>query len=224
MMCAPDPGSVAMAPPPRNDSPATAAELAELRTMAANRTPQDVRQILRWSVNEPSVNSHWGTLANLLASRYQLSPPAAARVNSIMNTAIHAALVGAWGAKYRFQRPRPNVLDARVNPEVIPVPDFPAYPSGHSTVGGAAARVLSQFFPADRAVIQALAEDSGLSRLKAGIHYRSDHTGGLAMGRQVADLVLRDMVARDGAPLSYAPRPGSSRVTFPELLAIIDRR
>lgn len=224
MMCAPDPGTFAMAPPPGNDSPTTAAELAELRTMAANRTPQDVRQILRWSVNEPSVASHWGTLANLLAERYQLSPPAAARVNAVMNMAIEAALIATWRTKYRYQRPRPSVLDGRVNPNVIAVPDFPAYPSGHSTAAGAASRVLSQFFPADRAVIQALAEDAGLSRLKAGIHYRSDHTGGLAMGRQMAEEVLRTVVARDGGPLSYAPRPGHQRVTFPELLAILDRR
>lgn len=221
-MCAPAPGNFAMAPPPANDSPATAAELAELRTLAANRRSEDVRQILRWSVNEPSVASHWETLANLLANRYNLSPPAAARVNYAMNAAIHAALISAWNAKYHYQRPRPHMLDARVNPNVIPVPDHPAYPSGHSTVAGAASRVLSQFFPADAAAIEALAQDSGLSRLKAGIHYRSDHSGGLALGRQVAQSVLQTMVARDGGPLSYAPHPGTRRPTFPEVLAIID--
>ncbi|HWI62273.1 MAG TPA: vanadium-dependent haloperoxidase [Symbiobacteriaceae bacterium] len=222
MMCVPNPGSFSMAPPPANDSAVTAAELAELRTLARNRTANDLRQILRWSENEWSVAAHWETLANLLAKRYELSPPAAGRVNYVLNAAIHSALLAGWNTKYQYLRPRPSVLDPGVNPSVIAVPHHPSYPSGHSTVAGAASTVLSQFFPTESAVIHALAQDSGMSRLKAGIHYRSDHSGGLALGRQVGMGVLQSVVDQDGGPRSYSLPTGAHHLTFQEFLTVLD--
>ena len=38
-----------------------------------------------------------------------------------------------------------------------------------------------------------MGEEAGLSRLYGGIHWRSDHVGGSAMGREIGALV----VARD---------------------------
>jgi len=222
MMCAPSPGAFQLPPPPANDSAATRAELAELRTLALNRSVSDLQQIVRWSVNEPTLASHWETLANLLARQYELSPPAAARVNYAMTSAMHAAIIAAWNMKYNYLRPRPSVLDPGVDATLIRVPDHPAYPSGHSTAAGAASTILSRFFPADAGVIEALAQDSGLSRLKAGIHYRTDHTGGLALGRQVARGVIENVVARDGGPQAYVRRPGTRALSFREFLTILD--
>lgn len=224
MMCAPDPHSYRLPPPPANDSAVTAAELAELRTLAQNRTAQDVQQIMRWSLNERSVLAHWETLANLLAQRYELSPPAASRVNYALTTAVHGALLAGWKSKYEYLRPRPSTLDPRVNPNVIAVPQHPAYPSGHALAAGAASTVLTRFFPADACVIEVLAQDSGMSRLKAGIHYRSDMTAGMAMGRQVAADVLHAMVDQDGGPRVYAPRPGTRPLMFQEYLLMQDRQ
>lgn len=223
MMCAPDPGNYRLPPPPANNSAVTAAELAELRTLAQNRTVQDVQQIMRWSVNERTVLVHWETLANLLAQRYNLSPPAASRVNYMLTTAVHGALVAGWRAKYEHLRPRPSALDPRVNAVVIPVPSHPAYPSGHALAAGAAATVLGRFFPAEAGIIETLALDSGMSRLKAGIHYRTDMTAGMAMGRQVAADVLRAMADRDGGPRTYGPRPGTRPLMFQEYVTMLDR-
>ncbi|HYF80176.1 MAG TPA: phosphatase PAP2 family protein [Symbiobacteriaceae bacterium] len=223
MMCAPDSVDYRLPPPPANSSAATAAELAELRILAQNRTAQDVQQIMRWSLNERSVLAHWETLANLLAQRYELSPPAASRINYALTTAVHGALLAGWKAKYQYLRPRPSALDRRVNPNIIPVPSHPAYPSGHALAAGAASTVLTRFFPAEAGVIEALAQDSGMSRLKAGIHYRTDFTAGMALGRQVAADVIRTMVDRDGGPRAYAPRPGTSPLRFREYLLMLDR-
>lgn len=222
MMDAPDPRTYLIAPPPANDSPATRAELAELRVLTARRTPGDVQQILRWSVNEPSVAIHWETLAAELIGRYRLSPPAAARVHYVLDTAIHGALIAAWHAKYQHLRPRPHQLDPRVDVRVIAVPEHPAYPSGHSTVAGAASTILARLFPADAAVTLALAQDSGMSRLKAGVHYRTDHTAGIQLGRQVAEGVLQSVVERDGGPRHYNQPPGGSRLGIAGVLALID--
>lgn len=223
MMCAPGPENYRLPPPPVNNSAVTAAELAELRTLALNRSAQDVQQIMRWSVNERSVLANWETLANLLAHRYQLSPPAASRINYMLTTAVHGAMVAGWKAKYEHLRPRPSSLDRRVNAVVIPVPTHPAYPSGHALAAGAASTVLSRFFPAEAGLIETLAVDSGMSRLKAGIHYRTDMTAGMALGRQVAADVLRTMADRDGGPVAYKPRPGTRPLMFQEYISMLDR-
>ncbi|WP_407928581.1 phosphatase PAP2 family protein [Alkalihalobacterium elongatum] len=50
-------------------------------------------------------------------------------------------------------------------------PKHPAYPSGHATVSGAAAVILSYFFPAESRKIHDIAEEAALSRLYGGIHF-----------------------------------------------------
>jgi membrane-associated phospholipid phosphatase len=94
-------------------------------------------------------------------------------------------------------------------------PRHPAYPSGHSTYAGAASEYLNFFFgelgtpPSLLATERApgspqvttleqefdfLADNIGMGRLWAGIHWLSDHTNGLLLGRVVARLVLKQMM------------------------------
>lgn len=204
----PDPDDFAVPKPPGNGSSETVMELAELRQMTANRTPEDIAEIKRWSVEEPSPNTHWCAIADQVTQQYRLSPPAAARVYCLLNSAIFCAMVAAWHEKWRYLRPRPDQLDPSIDVSVIPVPQHPAYPAGHSTVAGAAKAVLSRLFPAEAARFDALAEESGISRLKAGIHYRSDHTAGLRLGEAVARRCLRE-AHEDGAPRRYLLQAGS---------------
>ncbi|HYG58430.1 MAG TPA: vanadium-dependent haloperoxidase [Symbiobacteriaceae bacterium] len=222
MLATVDPQAFRAPPPPGNHTSATQAELAELRLMTQRRTAADVSQIRRWSLWERSVMAHWEALASEMARRYNLGPPSAGRIHHALTTAVYAALISAWATKYAHVRPRPSVLDPRIDTSVIPVPEHPAYPSGHSTAAGAAVTILSRFFPADAALFEAVAQDAGMSRLKAGIHYRSDHTRGLELGRQVARAVLEHMSAHDGAPTAYLPRPNAPRMTFPEAMALLD--
>jgi hypothetical protein len=93
-------------------------------------------------------------------------------------------------------------------------PRHPAYPSGHSTYTGAASELLSFFFGTTPAFAGAqpskgtgtagttikeeldrMADNIGLGRMWAGIHWRSDHENGMKLGRTVARLVLRKLAA-----------------------------
>jgi hypothetical protein len=195
----PDPRLLRLPAPPADDSDVTRSELAELITLTHNRTPEDIEQILHWSTNEASPCTHWVAVADELIRLYKVTPPAAARIQSLLNEAIYSSLIAAWANKFVYLRPRPNQLDSMIDVSVIPVPQHPSYPAGHSSVAGAAAKVLKHFFPEEAARFTALAEESGLSRLKAGIHYRSDHTAGLKLGRVVAHRILRRAL-HDGAP------------------------
>jgi hypothetical protein len=188
--------------PPGNHSTQTEKELAELHALAANRTPADIAQILHWSTQEATLVSHWGALLDELARKYHLSPPAAGRIYSLLTQGIYTSVVACWKQKYRYLRPRPNQLDPSLNVSVIAVPQHPSYPAGHSVVGGVASMVIAHFFPAEAERAAAKAEDSGISRLKAGIHYRSDHTGGLRLGSKVAAAIIEESL-KDGAPKQY---------------------
>ena len=70
------------------------------------------------------------------------------------------------------------------------MPNHPSYPSSHSCDASAIAAALASFFPADAAYLGGQADEAGESRLWAGIHFRSDITAGLALGRAVADQVI----------------------------------
>ncbi|MFN2507558.1 MAG: phosphatase PAP2 family protein [Chthoniobacterales bacterium] len=74
-------------------------------------------------------------------------------------------------------------------------PRHPAYPSGHSTYSAAASRLLARFFPMWREELDKLADNIGLARLWAGIHWRTDHTFGQKVGNAVADWVIDQLVA-----------------------------
>jgi hypothetical protein len=89
-------------------------------------------------------------------------------------------------------------------------PRHPAYPSGHSTYSGAASTILGYFFgndptPAFLEVnqpattigeeVRRMADNIGMGRLWAGVHWRSDHEAGLRLGQVVACLVLRQVAS-----------------------------
>lgn len=93
-------------------------------------------------------------------------------------------------------------------------PRHPAYPSGHSTYSGAAGELLKFFFGAQAAFpgaqpsngtappppagtigdeLDNMADNIGLGRMWAGIHWRSDHEAGMKLGRAVARLVIQQL-------------------------------
>ena len=73
---------------------------------------------------------------------------------------------------------------------LITTPPFPSYVSGHSGASGAAATVLSAFFPAEAAQLHGWAAEAAASRLYAGIHFRTDNQVGLALGTSVGRAAL----------------------------------
>ena len=83
-------------------------------------------------------------------------------------------------------RYRPSQADASITLP-IGLPPHPSYPSPHSCSSGAWTHTLALAFPNERQRLEQLAEEAGLSRLYAGIHYRFDAAAGLALGRAAAE-------------------------------------
>jgi hypothetical protein len=127
----------------------------------------------------------------------ETNPPQAARVYALMSIAHYDAQIACWDAKYAYWAPRPFHLD----PELVtlfPSPNHPSYPAAHGCAPAAITAALAYLFPAEAESIQARADEAAMTRLWAGIHFRSDIETGLALGRAVADLVI-EQAEQDGS-------------------------
>lgn len=130
-----------------------------------------------------------------------------------MGLAMSDAFVYCWKTKFTANLLRPSQyiqanIDALWIP-LIPNPPFPEYTSGHSTESAASARVLTSIFGENFAFTDLshtrlnlgltprsfdnfyqAAEEAGMSRIYAGIHYPNSNVQGRLSGYDVADKVL----------------------------------
>lgn len=178
-------------PPPAPNSEETRRALDELRSYSKSLTREQHRIASYWSDGPGSYTppGHWNRRAGELAHRYQLNELRAARVFAFTGTALMDAAISCWDIKYHYYYPRPQQLDAAIKTP-IGLPNFPAYTSGHSTFSGAAAEVLSFFFPQDAPTLQQWAKEASESRIYGCIHFRFDCEVGLASGQQLGRLAI----------------------------------
>lgn len=126
----------------------------------------------------------------MLAAERRWNNRKTAHALALMNMAMADAIVGCWDSKYTYWVIRPYQADALISTP-IGKPPHPSYPSGHACSSNAAAGVLGDLFPKERSRVDAMATESGLSRIYGGIHYRFDIEAGIALGRSVAALAIR---------------------------------
>lgn len=180
------------APPPAYGSPEFQAALAEVRAIANGRTPEQTRIAQFWvdGAGTSTTPGHWNEIAIASISSARMSELRIARTLALLNMAMMDASIACWDTKYAYWLLRPSQADPEIR-LAVPLPDFPAYSSGHSAFSGAAAYLLGQVFPMEKDRLAAMALEASMSRLYAGLHYRFDSEVGLATGRAVSDLVLK---------------------------------
>jgi len=193
-------------------------------THASGRTADQSQVALFWAGNTALF---WNRIASDLSTERHLTLLQNARLFALLNVAMADAAIACWDGKYRyvFWRPITAIRNGDVdnNPatdrdstwqpflDSHPVaayrgtPAHPEYPSGHSTVSGAAAFILGDAFGEDThfavtsealpgatrkfsSFSQATAEIAD-ARVFGGIHYRSSCVRGNALGRAVAAYV-----------------------------------
>jgi len=146
-----------------------------------------------------------------------------------MGIALNDAAVGCWKSKFHYNVERPQTYINRViDPNWEPAlynpltgeegltPSFPAYPSGHSTMGGAGAEILGDVFgyaysmtdrchenrtefegvPRAFGSFYEMAQENAWSRVPLGVHFRMDCEEGVrfgtVIGRKVNDLPWKE--------------------------------
>ena len=182
-------------PPPAFGSAEFEAALADLRAVVQNRTPAQIDVAFFWAArNSAAMNA----LASELIVEHRRTEREAARILALANMAGFDVVQACFDAKFAYYYIRPTQADP-LNVKTIPglgLPNHPSYPSGHSCITAAFATVLANAFPSERAELEAMIEEAGLSRMYAGIHYRFDLVAGQELGRQVAGWVLEHGVDR----------------------------
>lgn len=176
------------------------AELELVKRTAQTLTLKQKKIAVYWGTG--AVTKQWTPIIDRLIDTYtvyrtgippiSISSPRAARILAATQAAIQDALVVCWDVKYRYDVARP----VQMGPNFVPLlctPRHPTYLSGHAIASGAAATVLSYFFPAESDRLQQLAEENAISRLYAGVHFPSDISEGLRLGKAVGIAVINTL-------------------------------
>ncbi|MEG2787798.1 MAG: vanadium-dependent haloperoxidase [Romboutsia sp.] len=162
-------------------------ELIEVQEVQLNLTYCQENMATFWGTGVPV--QQWTPIFLTLINTYSVTPPKSARILSCLQNVINDAFIITWNFKYSWDYPRPCQLNRNLD-TFLSTPKFPTYPSGHSVVSGAIEVVLSYFFPKEASKIHTLAEDASISRLYGGIHFRSDLSQGLRLGRQIGAIAV----------------------------------
>jgi len=174
-------------PPPAFGSDAYNAALQEIRAISDGLTATQLAIAQFWAPKGPAyLNS---VAAEMIVSHHN-SEREAARVLALGNMAVFDVLNACFDAKFAYYLIRPSQADPQIH---LPVglPNHPSYPSGHSCVTSAYATVLASVFPDESDRLHAMVVEAGLSRMYGGLHYRFDCEVGQALGRHVAEYVMR---------------------------------
>ena len=177
-----------------------------------NLTPEQLTIARFWADGPGSISGPGHSLAitNQILVQEGANLEVAAETYARVGIANADAVTAVWWAKYHYNLLRPvtyiqQFIDASWV-TVLPTPPFPEYTSAHSTQSAAAAASLEYLFGEDVAFVDhahdvdgfaprafariyAAAEEAGISRIYAGIHFPSGNVDGQAQGRCVATKV-----------------------------------
>ena len=73
---------------------------------------------------------------------------------------------------------------------LLAVPNFPSYPSNHSTFSSSRAEILAYLFPTRADFIRAVGKEGGDSRIWGGIHFPIDNVAGVNLGKSIAQVFV----------------------------------
>jgi hypothetical protein len=152
---------------------------------------------------------HWMGITTILCKKAKLSRIETSALHTLTAAAMFDAFIVCWAEKYRSEMVRPiTVIREHIDPvweAKLQTPPFPEYPSGHSVITAAASTVLAHHLGTNFSFtdsteykylglirsfssIEAAADETGISRLYGGIHYRSAILEGKNLGTRIGAL------------------------------------
>jgi hypothetical protein len=208
MQCDPGP------PPAYSEQPGSPFyEEASLDDQISKTLTSDQSTIARYWADGPGTiggPGHSLAIVNEVVLQQHANLAMAAEAYARAGIADADAVTSIWWAKYHYNLIRPvsyidQVIDPAFKP-LLPTPPFPEYVSAHSGQSAAVMTTLESLFGHNVAFIDHAhdadgfasrsfarifdaAVEAGMSRLYAGIHFRSGNLNGQALGRCVADRV-----------------------------------
>jgi hypothetical protein len=165
-----------------------------------------------------SPGPRWTAIANQVIVNENATLDKALETYAKVGMALNDAAVSCWYSKYVYNVERPDtyikkIIDPNYKPNLYNpltgeqgvTPSFPAYPSGHSTMGAAAAEALASIFgysygmtdychdgrtefegkPRTFGSFYEMAQENANSRVLLGVHWRMDCTEGVRLGTTI---------------------------------------
>jgi len=177
--------------------------------LSKNLTPEQTTIARYWADGPGTISGPGHSLAivNEIVTQQGANLAQAAEAYARAGIADADALTAIWQAKYQYNLIRPvTYIQRMIDPTwnaLLPTPPFPEYVSAHSGQSAAVATTLEALFGDNVAFVDhahdadgfaprsfdhifAAAEEAGISRIYAGIHFRSGNLNGRALGRCVA--------------------------------------
>jgi hypothetical protein len=162
-----------------------------------------------------SPGPRWIAIGNQVIEKDEVNLERALEAYAKVGMALNDAAVAAWKSKYHYNVERPDTYIKKViDPTYVPnlnnpltgdvgfTPPFPAYPSGHATMGAAGAETLASVFgyaygmtdnchlnrtefegvPRTFGSFYEMALENAWSRVLLGVHWRMDADEGVRFG------------------------------------------
>ncbi|WP_173238283.1 vanadium-dependent haloperoxidase [Legionella antarctica] len=167
-------------------------ELRQTEQALQNITPNQTKAVVFWAGNPSTITPPgiWLTFANEYIEEEHVSFSKALFVRSVLAMGIADSVIAVFYSKYTYWIKRPFMLNPNIY-TVMPTPNHPSYPAGHSTISATAAVILSYFFPKNTQNWWEKADEASSSRVWGGIHFPVDAKEGLILGRKVGNTVIQ---------------------------------
>ncbi|MCH9609756.1 MAG: hypothetical protein S4CHLAM45_01470 [Chlamydiales bacterium] len=179
------PSNYEVPPPPT----APSREVKKLHKIRRSMSTAEEKTGEKWRMIAKPGEENWIDLTNRYMKEHRTPLGKQLQVRASLMMALTDAFAVAHIAKEKYQIPRPYTVEPETN-TLIERPTSMSYPSGHASLSGAAAEVLSTYFPEDSKLWLRLAKEMAYSRIWSGVHYPMDVSEGLSLGREVAKGVL----------------------------------
>lgn len=161
-----------------------------------------------------SPGAHWMGITGIACDKAQKNFAESMKMHTVVAVGLMDAFISCWDEKFRSNRIRPETAIRRyIDPiwePLLQTPPFPEYTSGHSTISGATAYILTYYFgdnfqyiddvevsyglPArEFSSFMAAAREAAVSRLYGGIHYRDANENGTAQGLRIGEWVISNI-------------------------------
>lgn len=172
-----------------------------------------------WNDDRPGLTftpaGHWLAITNQVIEKEKPTIEKTLETYLRIGFALSDAIVACFKSKYFYNVERPETfIQNNISKDwrpYSPTPPFPSYPSGHSMMGAAAARILTQMYgenyklkdqshkdlpefstnPREFKSFRDMSEENALSRIFMGVHYRMDCEEGLRLGDMIGNEINR---------------------------------
>ncbi|MBA2248972.1 MAG: vanadium-dependent haloperoxidase [Chitinophagaceae bacterium] len=162
----------------------------------------------------------WNRIASVAAGKEKTDLLTTARLFAMLNITLADSYTAGWDSKfyYNFWRPYTAVVNTPANSggdelwePLMPTPPVQDYPSTHSILGNAGARVLTYFYgdnyafatistssvtPGEARSFKSFlkaADENADSRVMAGVHFRFSCIAGQEMGNKIGKWMIENL-------------------------------